>query len=142
MRTRHFTEQKASFLDLMGETFVSVRVEKEWSPKEWRCGADALIFEREDGVMFVMYHEPNPTSQNIYLRDIAGSLDLLIGERIVEARVDSHKAHVGEFAAESATWTFYNIGTRLGMVTISWYGESNGYYSEQVETTRMEPIYA
>ena len=69
----------------------------------------------------------------VQIEDITGDLLDLIGGVVVtfEARVSVN--HSEPNAKDSLTWTFYEIRTTKGDVTIRWLGESNGYYSEDVE---------
>ena len=69
--------------------------------------------------------------------DVIGDLGDLIGTPIVmaEEAISENKNPEGIEVPkdqDSFTWTFYKFATIKGYVTIRWYGESNGYYSESV----------
>lgn len=70
--------------------------------------------------------------EDVRVEDIIGDLDDLLHVPIVMAEVVRKE---GEELGESATWTFYKLATAKGYVTIRWLGESNGYYSEEVDCT-------
>ena len=71
--------------------------------------------------------------------DIVGDLKDLIGQPLLMAEEITNEQCVNPDSVkvlpdyqDSFTWTFYKLATIKGSVTISWYGQSNGYYNESV----------
>jgi hypothetical protein len=82
---------------------------------------------------YVRFSHHQDCCEHVYIEDICGDLEDLVGAPLVEAEeVSNYDAGpLGEYD-ESYTWTFYRFRTRKGSVTVRWYGTSNGYYSESV----------
>lgn len=116
------------FSDLVGKTLK--RVEKESS--------DRIVFELEDGTEYLMWHNQD-CCESVYVEDINGELDWLVGAPILQAEETTNANENPEGVKppeewqESWTWTFYRISTIKGTVVIRWYGSSNGCYSESVD---------
>lgn len=114
----------AEFADLVGKTLVSVE----------NVDNQRVEFTTTDGSIYRLYHEQN-CCESVEVEDVVGDFADLVGSPILMAeeatnREDPPKSEFG--SPESFTWTFYKLATVKGYVTIRWYGESNGYYSEYV----------
>jgi hypothetical protein len=81
-----------------------------------------------------MYHSQD-CCESVYLYDIIGDLEDLIGSPILKASEESNNDDIEgtQTSDDSHTWTFYHFATMKGYVTLRWLGESNGYYSEGVD---------
>lgn len=108
--------------DLIGKTITSIENNNN----------DELIFHTADGLTYKMYHDQD-CCESVSIEDICGELDNLIGSPIVMAEESTSNENPKDSYDESFTWTFYKFATVKGYVTIRWYGESNGYYSEGVD---------
>jgi hypothetical protein len=106
---------------MLGKTILTI---------EGSVGSEELIFTCSDGTKYKLYHSQD-CGESVSIDDIVGDLGDLIGEPILMSEEVSND-EPGKPNADSFTWTFYKFATVKGYVTIKWYGESNGYYSEGV----------
>lgn len=110
---------------MLGKTFATVESYSlnHFTDKDVH---DILVFTTADGEQFIFSHEQQ-CCEAVWIEDIAGDLIDLQGVPLLQAE------EVTEFPYSGNTWTFYKFATIKGSVTIRWLGESNGYYSEDVD---------
>lgn len=122
------------FDELLGKTLTNI----EGAEK----GSEEIIFTCSDGSKYKMYHEQD-CCESVSIEDICGDIDNLLNRPIVlaEELSESKDDWCGEDREwpeyESCTWTWYHFATIKGYVTIRWFGESNGYYSESVDWKKI-----
>ncbi len=116
---------KTEFSNLIGKTLVKIenRDNKE------------LLFHTSDNEIYRMFHEQD-CCECVDLEDIIGNLDDILNSPIMDAfeKTDDFTGNpkYDEYN-ELTQWTFYTIVTEKSSVTLRWYGESNGYYSVNVD---------
>lgn len=116
-------KKNASFSDLVGKTLISVEKGND------SYNGETLVFTTNTGEVYQMIHYQD-CCESVYIEDIVGDLSDLVGSPILKTTEDSNSE---DNSYGSKTWTFYNLATIKGHVTIRWYGSSNGYYSERVD---------
>ena len=118
------------FKDLIGKTLTSVENKND----------EELVFTVSEGEKYMLYHDQG-CCESVYIEDIIGDLDDLVGSPILmaeESESDENPEGIEiKYQDDSFTWTFYKLATVKGYVTIRWYGESNGYYSESVDFRKI-----
>lgn len=120
----------AEFSELKGKTVEHISGLKE--------GSKEVKFYLSDGSVVRMYHEQD-CCESVEVEDVIGDVEDLIGSPILMAEEVTYcnedpEGVETEPTDDSFTWTFYKLATVKGYVDIRWYGESNGYYSESVDT--------
>lgn len=96
---------------------------------------EELVFTIDNNKSYKMFHEQD-CCENVTIEDICGDLDDLLGTPILQAEESvsgENPEGITKDYQDSFTWTFYKLAIIKGSVTIGWYGESNGYYSESVD---------
>jgi hypothetical protein len=110
------------FYDMLGRKFINVSQQIDLPANN-----DILKFNAADGEMFIFKHTQD-CCESVGIEDITGDLADLIGSPLLLAQEVVSRSNAG-----STTWTFYTFATIKGTVTVRWYGQSNGYYSESVD---------
>jgi len=125
----------ANFKDIVGKTIVKI--------KGLEAGTyDKVVFTFDDGTEGIMQHYYN-CCESVYLEDVCGDVDALIGSPILVAEESSSDENPPGVTPpkhqDCYEWTFYKIDTAKGGVTLRWYGESSWYYSMSVDFA-LQPI--
>lgn len=107
---------KVTTYPLLGKTLTKVTSER-----------DEIAFHIDDGEIWVLQHEPD-CCETVSLVDVSGDLDDLVGLLVVAEEVQRERVITSD--GEGTTWTFCKFATAKGYVTLSWRGDSNGYYTE------------
>lgn len=116
------------FEELVGKTLKRIELEGDKAKR-----SECLNFIIDDNQKYIMFHRPL-CCEEVIIEDICGEFDWLINTPILKAEKRSN--HPNDYS----TWTFYEIATINGSVTIRWYGTSNGYYSEEVDFAKVTII--
>lgn len=119
-----------SDLEIIGKTMSSVT----------QTGNESILFVATTGERWSMFYDPDCCA-SCSIEDVAGDLSDLVGTPILMAEEITNKENPkADYDSDhgSFTWTFYKFATVKGYVTVRWYGESNGYYSETASFRRLE----
>ena len=109
------------FEELLGRTLYRVSADE----------AELTLYLSD--TIYVKFSHHQDCCESVYIEDICGDLNDLVGSPLLEAEeVSDYRAAPLVDYEESHTWTFYRFRTRKGSVSVRWYGSSNGYYSESV----------
>lgn len=118
------------FNDLLGRTLYRAEAD----------GEELTLYLSDTN--YVRFYHSQDCCESVYIEDICGDLNDLVGSPLVEAEeVSNYDAEPLYDGEESYTWTFYRFRTLKGSVSVRWYGSSNGYYSESVSVAVVDTAF-
>jgi hypothetical protein len=128
--------------ELLGKTVVRI--------DGLKIGSEGIAFLTTDEDVVTFSHTQS-CCEGVYVEDIVGDTDDLIGTPLVEASEcssDNEPSLASILASipcqEDVLWTFYRFSTVKGTVTVRWLGEGNGCYAIDVDrrARKVEDIVA
>jgi hypothetical protein len=127
------------FSTLVGKTLTKI---EEINIDTRECEKTKLLFHTTEGEVYEMSHSQD-CCEWVRIEEIVGNLDDLVGLPILKAEEavgpSGFEDGPEKSVYEHSTWTFYNLATVKGYVTLRWLGTSNGYYSESVDFFLHKP---
>lgn len=117
--------------DMIGKTFTSVRRSKD--------GDDEIILFSGDGYEYKLFSSENNNVNDVQvvIDDIVGDLSDLENSPILVSELVKSEGK-SRLNNDIGTWSFYKFSTIKGYVDVKWWGRSNGYYSEEVNFSRIK----
>ena len=114
------------YTEFSGKTIQEIRGCKKHS--------DEVTIKFTDGTCLKFYHQQD-CCETVLLEDFDATPEDLVNANIIsiEERVSRNEIKPLNDWDESYTWTFYIIKTSKFTMSMRWYGESNGWYSETVD---------
>jgi hypothetical protein len=120
--------KECNFEHLVGKTLIEIT---GMTPDSER-----VIFITDALEVYMLEHLQD-CCETVRLLDVIGDHENLLGTPILKAEVRTNSEDSSGiewiYYDESFTWTFYELATIKGSVTLRWLGQSNGYYSESVD---------
>lgn len=108
--------------EMLGKTLIKVE-----EVRSHQINDDCIKFHCDDGTSYKMWHENN-CCERVDIKEVIGDWSVLIGSPLLLSEESFKENDEG-----TEGWTFYRFATIKGSVTVDWYGESNGYYSVDVD---------
>jgi hypothetical protein len=102
-----------------------------------------VMFKNAEDTYYLEHHQD--CCESVSVEDVIGDLGDLADTPILEARRETSTNRdenpipsprpdpYSKYEPDSYTWTFFIFRTIKGSVTIRFFGESNGYYSEDAD---------
>lgn len=113
-----FLEQ-VDFEEIIGRVFKKVELDKD---------ENFIVFVSDDNVYYLCHEQD--CCEDVYIESVVGDLQDLVNTPIINASESCSNVDSENYNSVSATWSFYHFATIKGYVDVRFYGESNGYYSE------------